>query len=176
MRDPGGNPADDSFDVGNNARSEFKASGASDRAARNSKSGRIWERSGTMPLEIKIRQSPGTLKAGATTVALGGSLDTSTAPELERQILPVLNGHVTNLIFDLAELKFISSAGLRIFGAARKRLKERAGQVSFVNMQPQIRNVFEIMESLPGVAVFQNTAELDAYLAARQQIVEENNK
>jgi hypothetical protein len=36
-------------------------------------------------------------------------------------------------------------------------------------MQPQIQEVFEIMKSLPGVAVFKDVAELDQYLAARQR-------
>ena len=46
---------------------------------------------------------------------LTGSLDTATAPELERQLAPVLAGPVKDLVFDLAQLKFISSAGLRVF-------------------------------------------------------------
>jgi anti-anti-sigma factor len=122
-----------------------------------------------MPLEIKILQSLGGQHAGAITVQLTGSLDTATAPELERQLAPVLGGKVKDLVFDLAHLKFISSAGLRVFSAARKTLKERGGQTSFVNMQPQIQKVFEIMKALPGVAVFQSTAELDHYLAVQQR-------
>ena len=105
---------------------------------------------------------------------LTGSLDTATAPELERQLAPVLAGPIKDLVFDLAQLKFISSAGLRVFSTARKTLKERGGQASFVNMQPQIQEVFEIMKSLPGVAVFKDVAELDRYLAARQRSHTEN--
>lgn len=101
---------------------------------------------------------------------LTGSLDTSTAPELERQLLPVLARPIKDLAFDLAHLKFISSAGLRVFAMARKKLSERNGQVSFVNMQPQIQEVFEIIKALPGMAVFQDMAEMDAYLAARQRL------
>jgi len=95
--------------------------------------------------------------------------DTATAPELERQLAPVLAGPVKDIVFDLAQLKFISSAGLRVFSTTRKTLKERGGQASFIHMQPQIQEVFDIMKSLPGVAVFKNVAELDAYLAARQR-------
>src|SRR4030095_14334651 len=120
-----------------------------------------------MPLEIQILQNIADQNAGAITVKLTGSLDTATAPELERQLAPVLSGTAKDLVFDLAQLKFISSAGLRIFSMARKQLKERGGQASFVNMQPQIQEVFEIMKSLPGVAVFQDIAELDRYLARR---------
>lgn len=59
-----------------------------------------------------------------------------------------------------------SSAGLRAFSAT---LKERGGQASFIHMQPQIQEVFEIMKSLPGVAVFKDMAKMDRYLAARQR-------
>src|SRR6188768_235064 len=122
-----------------------------------------------MPLEIQILQNIADQNAGAITVKLTGSLDTATAPELERQLAPVLSGTAKDLVFDLAGLKFISSAGLRVFSSTRKTLKERDGQASFIHMQPQIQEVFEIMRSLPGVVVFKNVAELDGYLAARQR-------
>ena len=122
-----------------------------------------------MPLDIQIQKDVSPRSTGAVTVRLTGSLDTATAPELERQLAPVLAGTVKDLVFDLAQLKFISSAGLRVFSAARKQLKERGGQASFINMQPQIQEVFEIIKALPGVAVFTDVAELDRYLAARQR-------
>ena len=128
-----------------------------------------------MPLEIQIQKDVGPQKTGDVTVKLTGSLDTATAPELERQLAPVLAGPVKELVFDLAQLKFISSAGLRVFQMVRKQLKERGGQASFVHMQPQIQEVFEIIKALPGVAIFKDVTELDTYLAARQRSYQENN-
>jgi anti-anti-sigma factor len=122
-----------------------------------------------MPLEIQIQKSITGQDTGAVTVKLTGSLDTATASELEKQLAPVLAGAVKDIVFDLAQLKFISSAGLRVFSSTRKTLKERGGQAVFIHMQPQIQEVFEIMKSLPGVAVFTTLAELDDYLAARQR-------
>lgn len=122
-----------------------------------------------MPLEIQILKDVGHQNIGAITVKLTGSLDTVTAPELERQLGPALTGDVKEVVFDLAELKFVSSAGLRVFSTTRKQLRERGGQASFVHLQPQIQEVFDIMKALPGVAIFQNAAELDRYLAARQR-------
>jgi anti-sigma B factor antagonist len=127
-----------------------------------------------MALDIQIQKSIGPQNAGTVTVKLIGSLDTATAPELERQLAPVLAGPVTDLVYDLAQLKFISSAGLRVFSMTRKQLKERGGQSSFVNMQPQILEVFEIIKALPGVAIFKDLAELDRYLAARQRSHQES--
>ena len=127
-----------------------------------------------MPLVIQIQSGNTPLTAETATVRLSGSLDTSTAPELESQLGTLLAGPVKELVFDLVQLTFISSAGLRVFSNARKKVKEHGGQASFVNMQPQIQEVFEIIKALPGVAVFKDVAELDRYLAARQRSHEEN--
>jgi anti-anti-sigma factor len=127
-----------------------------------------------MSLEIQIQKPTAN---GCVTAKLSGSLDTATAPELERQLAPLLSdAKVKDLIFDLAQLKFISSAGLRVFSIARKALKERSGQTSFIHLQPQIEEVFEIIKSLPGVTLFKDMAELDRYLAARQRLNIENRE
>jgi anti-anti-sigma factor len=128
-----------------------------------------------MSLSIQIQNSSDPRHAGAVTIILVGSLDTATAPDLERQLAPVLDGPIKDIVFDLAQLKFISSAGLRVFSITRKTLKQRGGQASFVHLQPQIQEVFEIMKSLPGVALFKDIAELDGYLAARQRSHTDNN-
>ncbi|HEX9046071.1 MAG TPA: STAS domain-containing protein [Verrucomicrobiae bacterium] len=122
-----------------------------------------------MPLEIEIQQNLTGAHAGATTVKLIGSLDTVTSPDLERQLAPILAGPSKDIVFDLERLKFISSAGLRIFSATRKTLRERGGQASFIHLQPQIKEVFDIIKSLPGVAIFKDVAELDQYLVMRQR-------
>ena len=125
-----------------------------------------------MPLEILTLRTVGDNNLGAVTMKLTGSLDTATAPDLYRQLSSLLAEpaeQIHHLVFDLAQLKFISSAGLRVFSMARKQLQERGGQTLFVNMQPQIQEVFEIIKSLPGVATFKDMAELDRFLAQRQQ-------
>jgi anti-sigma B factor antagonist len=127
-----------------------------------------------MPLDIQIQESTG--DHSAVTVKLAGSLDTATAPELERLLAQVLSGSTKDIVFDLAQLKFISSAGLRVFSSARKSLRERGGQASFIRLQPQIHEVFEIIKALPGVAVFRDEAELDRYLAARQRVHTEGDE
>jgi anti-anti-sigma factor len=127
-----------------------------------------------MPLEIQMHKNIGGQHAGAVTIKLAGSLDMATSAELERELAPVLANGTKDIVFDLSGLKFISSAGIRIFSATRKTLKERGGQASFVNLSPQVQEVFEIIKALPGVAIFENVEEMDRYLAARQQAVDPN--
>ena len=46
-------------------------------------------------------------------MALTGKLDTTTAPELEKEVKDNIQG-VKNLTFDFASLEYISSAGLSL--------------------------------------------------------------
>ena len=122
-----------------------------------------------MSLDIQIKKGTDVFSSGTVTLELTGSLDTATAPDLEREVMLLLDTGPTDMVFDLAGLRFISSAGLRVFGLARKRMKDSGGHVSFLHMQPQIKEVFEIIKALPGLSVFQDVAEFDAYIAARQR-------
>ncbi len=76
------------------------------------------------------------------TVALQGRLDTATAPQLEGEIRTAVNG-ITELIFDLGELSYISSAGLRVLLSAQK-VMNRQGSMRVRNVAPQIMDIFEI--------------------------------
>jgi anti-anti-sigma factor len=122
-------------------------------------------------LAIKIAHDGGS--PNAARVALEGSLDTATSPELEAALDKLLAGPVRIKVvaFDLAGLKFISSAGIRVFMKARKELGDRGGSLALNNLQPQIAKVLEIVKSLPGVSIFSDERELDAYLAAMQRKV-----
>ncbi len=122
-----------------------------------------------MPLEIKTFRTIGGQDSGVVTIQLAGSLDTATAPDLERQLAATMTGPVKDIVFDLAQLKFLSSAGIRVFSTTRKTLQTHGGQLSFVNLQPQIEMVFEVIKALPGIAVFKDVAELDRYLAMLQR-------
>lgn len=73
-------------------------------------------------------------------VALSGRLDTTTAPQLEEEL--VLDG-VTELNLDFAELDYISSAGLRVLLAAQKVMNKQ-GAMKILNVNSDIMEVFEI--------------------------------
>jgi anti-anti-sigma factor len=119
-----------------------------------------------MPLEILKSADP--QRPGVVTIKLVGSLDTATAPELDAELVKTLAERVNDLVFDLGQLKFVSSAGLRLFSVARKQLVARGGHASFINMQPQVQEVFAIVESLPGFKLFNDIAALDRYLDSRR--------
>jgi len=119
-------------------------------------------------LSTHVRQKSNATGQSEITLALEGNLDNSTAASLEAELTGALASKPAQLIFDLASLKYVTSAGIRLFFMAMKQQKQHGGQASFVNLQPQIKEVFAIMGSLPDTQVFRDQAELDAYLIARQ--------
>jgi len=119
-----------------------------------------------MGLEIEIAE----VGQGGRRVALGGRLDTQTAPLLDERLAPLLgSSSVTAVLFDLAHLAYISSAGIRSLVRARKALEARGGGVVVAHLQPPVRAVFDIVKALPSVDAFADDAELDAYLEAMQR-------
>lgn len=76
------------------------------------------------------------------TVALEGRLDTVTSPHLEGELRTAVNG-VTELIFDLTGLEYISSAGLRVLLSAQK-VMSRQGKMTIRNVKPEIMEIFEV--------------------------------
>lgn len=98
------------------------------------------------------------------TITLEGNLDNSTVANFQSHLTAALAVKPAQLIFDLANLKYVTSSGMRLFFSAAKQQKQHTGQVSFVNLQPQIAEVFDIIGKLPEMRVFKNQAELDGYL------------
>lgn len=74
------------------------------------------------------------------TVAVEGRLDTTTAPELEKE-LKEHYGSLTRLTLDFAELEYISSAGLRVVLSAHKAMN---GRMVVNNATEIVREVFEV--------------------------------
>ena len=76
------------------------------------------------------------------TVVLTGRLDTTTAPELEKELKASLDG-VSALTIDMAALEYISSAGLRVLLSAQKTMNKQ-GEMKVVHVNETIMEIFEV--------------------------------
>jgi anti-anti-sigma factor len=120
-----------------------------------------------MSLNIEINVAQGAAKR----VILNGRLDTITAPDLEAELDQLVNEAIQLIIFDMTDLEYISSAGLRVVFKATKAMKAKGGKAGILKMQPQIKKVFDIIKALPDVPIFKNDAEMDEYLTYMQKKV-----
>lgn len=66
-----------------------------------------------------------TLENGALTIALAGELNTFTSQELKKVIDESIDS-ASSVTFDLENLEYISSAGLRLFLTTQQTMDERA--------------------------------------------------
>ena len=83
-----------------------------------------------------------TQKDNELNIALQGRLDTTTAPQLEEELRTALSG-IEKLVFDLKDLAYISSAGLRVLLSAQKTMN-RQGEMILRNVNEDIMEIFEV--------------------------------
>lgn len=91
--------------------------------------------------------------ASSATLALSGRLDGLSSPELEQQVMALIASGVRAVIFDLSGLDYVSSAGLRVFIIAAKKLKASGGAAQFSSLTPAVRDVFHISGLLTALGV-----------------------
>ena len=86
-----------------------------------------------------------TMKHAADTlvVTLSGRLDTTTSPQLEKALQENLNG-IHAIIFDFADIEYISSAGLRVLLSAQKRMNADGGAIKLIHVNETVMEVFDI--------------------------------
>lgn len=86
-------------------------------------------------MDIKKDKNGSSLK-----ITLKGRLDTLTSPQLESELK--LEG-VTELVFDMTELEYISSAGLRVMLSAQKTMMMQ-GEMVLEHVAPVVKEVFDM--------------------------------
>ena len=80
--------------------------------------------------------------ATSLVVTLEGRLDTTTAPDLEKELKDSLDD-VTELIMDFEKLEYISSAGLRVLLSAQK-IMSRQGEMKLIHVSDTVMEIFEV--------------------------------
>ena len=108
-------------------------------------------------------------RIGVFVVTPAGSIDSDTYTILETKVDFLLESTPTEIVFDMASVDYISSAGVRIVLKTKKALKKSGGKLILINLQPHVAKVFEIIKALPSLTVFTSIKELDDYLDTMQR-------
>jgi anti-sigma B factor antagonist len=118
-----------------------------------------------MPLKVKTAARG----MGVITVSPIGSIDANTYSVLDEKMDAILKEPPDVIIFDLEFMDYISSTGIRVLLKTKKALKATQGRMVFINLQPQIQKVFDILKAIPTLKVFVSVEELDNYLDVMQK-------
>jgi len=79
-------------------------------------------------------------------IKVGGYIDTTTSSELEHALSTLLKSGSHNIIIDLGNVDYVSSAGWGIFISEIKGIREKGGDLKLVRMIPEVYEVFELLE------------------------------
>lgn len=120
-----------------------------------------------MALKVRVTET----RSFSRTVHLEGRLDGETVAVLDGELDKLANSPASVVVFDLGDLEYISSAGLRSIFRTQKLMAERSGRAVVVNARPQVQKVFEIVKAADLGAVFSSLQELDQYLDTMQRKV-----
>jgi len=77
------------------------------------------------------------------TVRLIGEVDASNVNDIEEKLLKEVSGGVTELTFDMSELAYISSAGLRVLLQMQKMMKTQ-GNMVIINTNDDVMDIFKV--------------------------------
>ena len=95
-----------------------------------------------MGTEIKV--SSESIGQGVIVFSIGGNLDSSVVNIVNEKISQALEGDCVKMIFDLSELEYISSAGLRILLYAAKGMKAKNGVVVLCSVNDNVQKVLDM--------------------------------
>ena len=90
-------------------------------------------------MEIAITQ-----ESDISVCSIRGRLDAVSAPQLEERLDQWFEEAGTKLIFNLVELEYISSAGLRVFLTTAKKMKTRNGKIGMACLHQGVLEVFTV--------------------------------
>jgi anti-anti-sigma factor len=94
---------------------------------------------GGIKLEVKSEMAD-----GVAVVRAVGRLDALTSPNLELAVSSAISGGNPRIIFDMSEVTFISSAGIRVILMTAKQAAAAKGGLAIFGLQSAVKEVCEI--------------------------------
>jgi anti-anti-sigma factor len=76
-------------------------------------------------------------------ISLDGRLDTTTAPQLQAELIPEFD-NAKEILLDFASVAYVSSAGLRVLLMGEKTAKAKSASMKLSNVSEEIMEVFEM--------------------------------
>ena len=98
-------------------------------------------------------------KDGLLVLGLEGRLDAISSKMFEDKVIAVIDGGEARFVIDLSRVDYVSSAGLRVFLVATKRLTPGGGKVVLCSLQEPVREVFDIVGFLSILSITNSKEE-----------------
>lgn len=77
-------------------------------------------------------------------MAVSGRVDSATAPELENSLKKLVEAEKTQIVLDLKNVEYMSSAGLRAMVSTLKAVKRVNGDLRLASPSPRVEEVLRL--------------------------------
>ncbi len=81
---------------------------------------------------------------GIVSITIKGRLDADSSLEAEKVVEDALKGQTKRVLFDLASLEYLSSAGLRVLLGAAKEMRRKDGKLVLCSLNEFVKEIFEV--------------------------------
>lgn len=98
-------------------------------------------------------------------VGLRGRLDANTSPSVEKQLQAFMDQGEKRLVFDLSELTYISSVGLRVLIVVAKDIQKVNGKLALARLNERIHEILKIAGFTRIFSIYPTCEEAVAYCA-----------
>ena len=79
-------------------------------------------------------------------VMMSGYIDQANCDQLQNVFDNLFSSQHYNLVFDMSDLSYMSSAGWGIFVGEVKRFRDRGGDIKLSEMKPEVYEIFQMLE------------------------------
>jgi anti-anti-sigma factor len=81
---------------------------------------------------------------GIVSIEIIGRLDADSSPEAEKVVKDAIKDQTTRILFNLASLEYLSSAGLRVLLGAAKEMRRKDGKIVLCALNEFVKEIFEV--------------------------------
>src|SRR5512136_2810875 len=92
-------------------------------------------------------------------VKVSGRVDSMTAPDLEKALQGLMDTNRNQIVLDLQETDYMSSAGLRVMVASLKTAKKNGGNLRLAQLSTRVKEVLDLAGLTPVFEIYADVVE-----------------
>jgi len=105
-------------------------------------------------------------RAGLFIIHPVGSINTNTYLILGKEMEWIFESRPEIILFDMKQVNYVNFRGLRVILKTIIKMNQRSGKVYLTNLQPEIKEMFEVMNGALPEWFFGSRKQLEIYLDA----------
>ncbi len=92
-------------------------------------------------------------------VSVAGRVDSGTAPDVEKALQELVEADRNQIVLDLKETEYMSSAGLRVLVSTLKAAKKSGGELKLAQLSTRVKEVLDLAGLTPVFNVYADVIE-----------------